>query len=146
MMPQTTVIAIQEALYSGDNEKLRNQIQTLLTQSVSSFDTAGENFYHGFVLGLCALLGSAYVTSNRESGDGRYDIQLAPKKPNLPGIIIELKAEKGCDTEQLQKLSQVALAQIEDKKYGTDMLEHGVKTIYKYGVAFSGKQVEVTVA
>ena len=143
MMPQTTVVAIQEALYSGDESKLQQQIQTLLTQSVSSFDTAGENFYHGFVLGLCALLGNAYATSNRESGDGRYDIQLAPKTPTMPGIIIELKAEKHCDTEQLQKLSQTALNQIEDKKYDTEMLTHGVKSIYKYGVAFSGKNVEV---
>ena len=61
----------------------------------------------------------------------------------MPGIIIELKAEKGCDAEQLQKLSQVALAQIEDKKHDTEMLAHGVTTIFKYGVAFSGKQVEV---
>lgn len=143
MLPQTTVVAIQEALYSGDENKLQQQIQTLLTQSVSTFDTAGENFYHGFVLGLCALLGNSYTTSNRESGDGRYDIQLAPKKPTLPGIIIELKAEKHCNAEQLRMLSQTALSQIEDKKYDTEMLTHGVKTIYKYGVAFSGKNVEV---
>ena len=96
-------------------------------------------------LGLCALLGNAYATQTREFSDGRYDIQLAPKTPTLPGIIIELKAEKHCDTEHLQKLSQTALNQIEDKKYDTEMLTHGVKSIYKYGVAFSGKNVEVAV-
>ena len=78
LIPSSTAISVQEAIFSGDNARLKAQIQTLLTQSVSSFDTAGENFYHGFMLGLCALLGGAFVTSNRESGDGRYDIQLKP--------------------------------------------------------------------
>lgn len=143
IIPQSTAISIQEAIYSGDGVKLQALIQTLLTQSVSSYDTAGENFYHGFMLGLCALLGGSYTTSNRESGDGRYDIQLMPKNDILPGIIIELKAEKNCSESELKKLSEVALKQIEDKKYDTEMTAKGVKTIYKYGVAFSGKNVEV---
>lgn len=116
----------------------------LLTQSVSSFDTAGENFYHGFMLGLCALMNGAFATSNRESGDGRYDIQLKPIRKGLPGILIELKAEKKCSAEKLKKLSETALKQIEDKKYDTELLSAGVTGIYKYGVAFSGKKVEVT--
>lgn len=120
-------------------------IQNLLTQSVSSFDTGGENFYHGFVLGLCALLGDFYVTSNRESGDGRYDIQLKPRKKTLPGILIELKAEKNCTAEALKKLSETALRQINDKKYDTAMVSEGIETVYKYGVAFSGKNVAVSV-
>lgn len=145
MIPQSTAISIQEALFSGDNARLKTQIQTLLTQSVSSFDTAGENFYHGFMLGLCALLGGSFVTSNRESGDGRYDIQLKPIKNGLPGILIELKAEKDCSDERLKKLSEIALQQINDKKYDTELTADGVKTIYKYGVAFSRKKVEVAV-
>ncbi len=143
IIPQSTAISIQEAIYSGDGVKLRTLIQTLLTQSVSCYDTAGENFYHGFMLGLCALLGGSYTTSNRESGDGRYDIQLMPKNDLLPGIIIELKAEKDCSADELKKLSETALKQIEDKKYDTEMTAKGIKTIYKYGVAFSGKTVEV---
>ena len=63
-----------------------------------------RNFYHGFVLGLCALVNDSYVTSNRESGDGRYDIQLMPKNKHLPGILIELKAEKDCDEKALEKV------------------------------------------
>lgn len=145
IIPQPTAISIQEAIFSGDNEKLKILIQTLLTQSVSSFDTAGENFYHGFMLGLCALLGDSFTTSNRESGDGRYDIQLKPLKKNLPGILIELKAEKDCSEERMKKLSQIALQQIIDKKYDTDLIADGIETIYKYGVAFSGKKVDVTV-
>ncbi len=143
IIPQSTAISIQEAIYSGDAVKLQTLIQTLLTQSVSCYDTAGENFYHGFMLGLCALLGGSYTTSNRESGDGRYDIQLMPKTDRLPGIIIELKAEKNCSADELKKLSETALKQIEDKKYDTEMTAKGVKNIYKYGVAFSGKSVEV---
>lgn len=145
IIPQPIAITIQEAIFSGDNEKLKASIQTLLTQSVSSFDTAGENFYHGFMLGLCALLGGFFVSSNRESGDGRYDIQLKPMQQNLPGILIELKAEKNCTKEQLKKLSETALKQIKEKKYDTELIAAGVNTIYKYGVAFCGKNVEVTV-
>lgn len=62
-------------IFSGDNSKRKSSIQALLIQSVSSFDAAGENFYHGFVLGLCALLGGSFVSSSRASGNGRYDIQ-----------------------------------------------------------------------
>ena len=143
MIPQSTAISIQEAIFSGDNEKLQSQIQRLLLQSVSSFDTAGENFYHGFMLGLCALLGKSFVTSNREAGEGRYDIQLKPMRPELPGILIELKAEKNCSSERLKKLSQLALQQIDDKKYDAALATEGVNVIYKYGVAFSGKRVEI---
>ena len=94
---------------------------------------------------VCALLGGAFVTSNRESGDGRYDIQLKPTQKGLPGILNELKAEKNCSDEQLTKLSETALQQINDKKYETELTTAGVRTIYKYGVAFSGKKVEVAV-
>lgn len=145
IIPQPTAVSIQEAIFSGDNIRLRTAIQTLLTQSVSSFDTAGENFYHGFMLGLCAVLGGSFVSSNKESGDGRYDIQLKPMQKNLPGILIELKAEKNCTEDELRKLSETALQQIIDKKYDTELTVAGIKTIYKYGVAFSGKKVEIAV-
>ena len=145
MIPQSTAIAVQEAIFSGDNRKLKTQIQTLLMESVSSFDTAGENFYHGFMLGLCALLGGFFVTSNRESGEGRYDIQLKPVKKGLPGIIIELKAEKNGTEESLKQLSETALKQIQEKQYDTELRAAGVEVIYKYGVAFCGKRVEVAV-
>ncbi len=144
VIPLEITISIQEAIFSGDSEKLQILIQRLLTETVSSFDTAGENFYHGFMLGLCALFGGCYITSNRESGNGRYDIQLMPKNNTFPGILIELKAGKNCTENELKKLSENALKQIIDKKYDTDMILQGVKTIYKYGVAFCGKYVEIT--
>ncbi len=143
IIPQSTAVSIQEAIFSGDNEKIQALLQTLLIQSVSSFDTAGENFYHGFVLGLCAMLGGVFVLSNRESGEGRYDVELRPKSNRLPGILIELKAEKDCTEDRLKKLSEAALKQISNKKYDTEMKTAGIKVIYKYGVAFSGKRVAV---
>ncbi len=143
LIPQATAIAVEEAIFSGNGEKLRDIISNFLIQSVSAFDAAGENFYHGFMLGVCALFGNSYVTSNRESGDGRYDIALSPKVSNLPSIIIELKAEKNCNENELQELAKTALKQINDKKYDTELKSKGVKTIYKYGVAFSGKHVAV---
>ena len=70
---------------------------------------------------------------------------MKPTKKELPGILIELKAEKNCSDEQLKKLSETALQQINDKEYETELTTAGVKMIYKYGVVFSGKKVEVTV-
>lgn len=69
---------------------------------------------------------------------------MKPRKKGLPGILIELKAEKNCSKEKLKKLAESALQQINAKKYETELMASGVKTVYKYGLAFSGKKVEVT--
>ena len=145
IIPQSIAISVQEAIYSGDSKRIQALIHNLLLQSASSFDTVGENFYHGFMLGLCAMLSGSYTTSNRESGEGRYDIQLLPRDEKLPGILIELKAEKNCSEDELKKLSETALQQINDRKYDTEMTSMGITAIHKYGVAFSGKSVEVAV-
>ncbi len=144
IMPPSTAILIQEALYTNNASELKEYFQKLLIESASSFDTVGESFYHGLVLGLCAMLDDYYyVTSNRESGEGRYDIQLMPRDPKRAGIIIELKARSNCAKEALRVQATEARCQIDDKKYDTDMLQKGIKTILKYGVAFSGKTVEI---
>ena len=145
IIPQSLAIPIQEAIYSGDSDKLKGLLEKLLLQSASFYDTVGENFYHGFMLGLCALLSGYYTTSNRESGKGRYDIQLSPKNNRLPGVIIELKSGKDCSDAALKELSKTALQQIIQKKYQTEMKAKGVPVIYQYGVAFCGKNVEVTI-
>ena len=145
VIPQATSISIQEAIFANDADKLQKCLHKLLLQSASCYDTAGENFYHGLVLGLCAMLDKHYyVTSNRESGEGRYDIQLMPRNNKRPGVLIELKAEKGCSDDKLKELSQAALQQIYDRKYDAEMDVKGITTIFKYGVAFSGKKVEIT--
>ena len=144
IIPQSTAISIQEAIYSGNSTALQNLLQKLLLESVSNFDTAHENFYHGLVLGLCVILDNRYeITSNRESGTGRYDIALTPKTEGLPGILIELKAAKDVSAEQLRKLAQEALTQIEEKQYDTVMKARNISPIFKYGVAFCGKNVEI---
>mgnify|MGYP004513700221 FL=1 len=145
IVPQATAISIQEAIYSGDTAALQKNLGTLLMQSVSSYDTVGENFYHGLVLGLCATLDNRfYITSNRESGEGRYDICLCPKDGKLPGILIELKAAKDCTEDELKQLSEKALTQIDNRKYETELTVKGIRNILKYGVAFSGKKVQIT--
>ena len=145
IVPQATAISIQEAIYSNNATALQKHLGTLLMQSASSYDTVGENFYHGLVLGLCATLDNRYyITSNRESGEGRYDICLCPKDTKMPGVLIELKAAKDCSDDELKKLSETALQQINDRKYETELTTKGVKNIFKYGVAFSGKKVKIT--
>ena len=142
IIPAAASISIQEALYTGNVLSLKTELHKLLRESVSYYDTAGENFYHGLVLGLCAAMSDRYyVTSNRESGYGRYDIQLMPKEHDFPGILIELKAMKHCD--HLKSLAAEALQQIKEQSYAAEMQAKGITNICKYGVAFSGKYVEI---
>lgn len=143
IIPQSTASAIQLAIYANDSQALQQNLRELLLQSVSCFDAVGENFYHGLLLGMCAAMEQYRVTSNRESGEGRYDICLTPKSEHLPGILIELKYGKNYSKSELQNLAQTALQQINDRLYDTELTSSGVKTIFKYGVAFSGKAVEV---
>ena len=144
IVPPSLTVSIQEALFSGNGNALRQSIQSLLLESVSAFDAAGENFYQGLVLGLCAMMDSRYmVRSNRESGKGRYDIGLIPKVRSLPGILIELKAAGKNDRANLKTLAEAGLSQIRDKSYETEMRSQGISTIYRYGVAFRGKDVEI---
>ena len=146
IVSQSSAVEIQEAIYSNDSTRLQQQLRKLLLQSASSFDTTGELFFHGLFLGICALFDDQYyVTSNRESGEGRFDIQLMPKNNSRPGVLIELKSKKDLSKEHLETLAQDALNQINEKRYDTEMITHGIATIFKYGVAFSGKNVAVCV-
>lgn len=130
------------ALRSGNTDLFTNTLQKYLMQSASTFDTAHENFYHGTVFGMLAIMSdSYYISSNRESGDGRFDIQLEPKDKTQNGYIIEFKAGKDVADSELKSLAKDALKQIRDKKYYTDMEYHGIKNIGLFGIAFSGKHV-----
>ena len=144
LIPQSTAISIQEALYTKDAQQLQTQMSKLLMQSASYYDTVGESFYHGLVLGLCAMMDHRYdITSNRESGEGHYDIQLMPKMKQDPGILIEFKAANKASEQELHTLAEAALEQIEERRYDTEMITRGVISIFKYGVAFSGKHAVV---
>ena len=99
------------------------------------------------VLGLVASLSSKYyIRSNRESGEGRFDLQLEPKDKVLPGILMEFKAIPISDKDKLSELAEEALAQTEDKNYRRDLEDRGISDIVRYGIAFSGKNVEVRIA
>ncbi len=92
VIPPSSALAIQQAIITQDVSALQKHLQDFLRQTVSSFDTGNESFYHGLMLGLYAIMNNLYqVTSNRESGDGRYDIQMKPYNKKLPGILIEIK-------------------------------------------------------
>ena len=144
VIPPAAAISIQEAIYMMDIPKLQSKLKTFLHQTISFHDAANETFYHGMVLGFCAMLDNQYhITSNREAGNGRFDIQMLPLNKKLPGILIELKAGKNCTEEQLDELAEIALKQINDKQYHIEMHSQGVQEILQYGIAFSGKSVIV---
>ncbi|WP_026510870.1 AAA family ATPase [Butyrivibrio sp. LC3010] len=133
-----------ESLYSNDIDKLQKSIGEYVLKSVSFFDAGTEGFYHGLMLGLIAMMDNQYmVKSNRESGYGRYDVNLIPRNKKMTGIIMELKYEKGLDEKGLNKLADEALRQIDDKEYVTEMKDEGVSDILKLGMAFSGKNVVI---
>ena len=141
-----------KALLKGDIKAMNVYMNRVALQTFSYFDTGKnpsfdgpERFYHGFVLGLIVDLAEEYiVTSNRESGFGRYDVVIEPKvaKKN-PAFILEFKVYDGDDEETLSDTVTAALAQIEDKKYEADLIARGIlsENIRKYGFAFEGKKV-----
>ena len=141
---ENTVMNLANALYDKDAPKIKEALNTFMMKTISYYDNLKENYYHGLMLGLLAIGESNYdIRSNRESGLGRYDIQLIPKKSVLPGIIIEVKAADKDAGVELSKLAQTALKQIDEKKYDTELCAQGVNDIIKYGVAFQGKTVEI---
>ena len=143
------------ALISSDIESMNEYMNDVALNTFSSFDSgkhnserkAPENFFHGFVLGLIVDQTENYIiTSNRESGYGRYDIMLEPiDKTNekLPGIVIEFKVINPRKENSLEETVAAALKQIEEKNYNAELIKRGVKeeNIHHYGFAFRGKEV-----
>ena len=136
-----------QALLQGDTEAMNYFMNRLCLATFSYFDVGQdepEKFYHGFVLGLMAEQMENYtLKSNRESGFGRYDVMLIPKKENLPAIIMEFKSKSRMYTETLEEALQKALQQIEEKNYDAELLALGIpkEHIRHYGFAFEGKKV-----
>ena len=136
-------ISISQAIFSKDTQKLQALLEDFMVKSISSIDGANEGFYHGMMLGLCAILGNRYkIRSNRESGLGRFDIQLMPLTKGMPGFIFEFKHTKDEHTD-LSALADSALQQIETKKYDTELRDNGVNSIIRIGIAFRGKSAVV---
>lgn len=136
-------ISISQAIFSGDVDKLQSLLDKFMLESISSLDGANEGFYHGMMLGLCAVLSNRYqVRSNRESGLGRFDVMLIPRVKSMPGFVYEFKFTKD-EKEDLNELADTALKQIDEKKYETELLDSGVNNIIKIGIAFRGKNAVV---
>ena len=136
-------ISIHQAIFSKDTSKLQSLLEDFMLKSISTMDGASEAFYHGMMLGLCAVLGSQYkVRSNRESGLGRFDIELLPMVQGIPGFIFEFKHTKDINAD-LDSLANSALKQIDDMKYDTELKDFGVKNIVKIGIAFRQKSAVV---
>ena len=135
---------IEKAVYLADGKRLREALRKYMVYSISFYDGAAEGFYHGMVLGLVASLSSQYyIRSNRESGEGRFDMQLEPKDTSLPGIIMEFKAVPASENNDLEKLADEALNQTANREYYREMEERGINDIVRYGIAFCGKKAEV---
>lgn len=145
----STAIAIQQAIMMQDVPNLQKHLQDFLRQTISIYDASSESFYHGLMLGLYAIMNNRYrITSNREAGNGRYDIQMMPLNQKMPGILIELKVLRGMVapenvTEKLTALSEAALRQIDEKNYAFEMQDEGVTQMMKLGIAFYKKQAEI---
>ena len=143
--------AFIKALLFGDVKAMNVYMNKVAMSMFSYFDTGKnpsgeepERFYHGFVLGLMVELADRYVlTSNRESGFGRYDVMLEPRRAEDDGIIIEFKVQDAEEEKELADTVKAALKQIEEKKYDTMLVEKGVpkEKIRSYGFAFRGKEV-----
>ena len=136
---------IAAALLDRDPVALKKALGRFLVESVSYFDSAAEGFYHGLTLGFLAILRNRYrVTSNGESGDGRFDLMLRPYLPGFPGFVIEVKAAD-TDADDLKALAAAALRQIDEKDYPAALRAEGVAEVVKLGLAYRAKRVELAV-
>ena len=143
-----------KALLQNDVKYMNYYMNDVALNTFSSFDTGNrpsdmtqpERFYHGFVLGLIVELASEYyITSNRESGFGRYDVCLEPKKAGAPAYVLEFKVHDPDEEATLDDTVKKALEQIKEKKYDAQLLKRGIdkKNIHHYGFAFEGKKVKI---
>ena len=138
-----------KALLEGNIDDMMDTLSEICEDMISTFDGSGkaapENFYHGLVIGLLVELRDRYeIKSNRESGLGRYDVMLRPKDKKDNAVIIEFKAKRRSEKgKTLDELCDMALKQIEDKKYEAELLEAGFdkEKIIKLAFAFEGKEV-----
>ncbi len=125
-----------QALIDRDVETLEEEIVELLMETIS-FNDAYESFYHGFLTGILSGMKGYTVKSNREGGSGRSDLFIRPVTRRKPAYVLEFKVAK--TFTDLEKMAEAALQQIEDRQYVRELEDDGYQTVYRYGVAFFGK-------
>ncbi len=138
----------ENALLSNDVDFMQEYLERIIRSTFSFFDVSGEEperFFHGFILGIIINMRDRFIiTSNRESGLGRYDVVLIPKEPaKNHAIILEFKVFRPRREADLVESAKNALDQIEEKHYEDSIIEQGISpdNIYKYGIAFKGKEI-----
>ena len=145
IIPKETAMSVREAIYRADKEELRKHIHNLIMHTVSF--NAGDSdriFYHGLVLGLCAMLGNRYhIITSQEAQTGNFAIEMMPLEINLPGILIQTKAVASGGMSQLEPLARFAVKQISNRQYDTEAKARYVAAALKYGVAYSGTAINV---
>ncbi len=139
------------ALLLGNTKEMNAYMNRIALATFSYFDTGNrpsgaepERFYHGFVLGLMVELADRYViTPNRESGFGRYDVMLKPRKDEDDAVILEFKVHDADEETDLQDTVNAALRQIEAMNYKEALIAEGIskERIRAYGFGFEGKRV-----
>lgn len=146
----SSAIVLQQTLLMGNMDRFQEELQEFIISTVSFHDTSTEGFYHGLMLGMSAIMNQYYeLTSNREAGEGRYDVQLKPRTKEYPGFIIEIKAapknlEETADIDkELEKLALQGLEQIEKKQYAAELKKCGCGRIIQIGIAFYKKRCKV---
>ena len=137
-----SLMDVRTAFFSRDPDAFREHVERFLLESASYFDASAEGFYHGLVLGMLSFMRDVYViTSNRESGYGRFDIMLKPRAEHLdfPAVVIEVKAAK-TEADDLDALAAEARRQIDEKNYAASLDAENVTDIMKFGIAFFNKR------
>lgn len=138
---KSALVRLMQALLAGDAEKAQTGLSKFLVSMVSAFDTgAKESFYHGFVLGMTAVLVPDYeVQSNRKAGRGRFDVAVFPKDTSKTGLLFEFKT--AASEAELAAKADEALQQMAERDYLAPFRAREIQQVHQYGVAFCGKQV-----
>ena len=140
---------LTEALLTGDAEVFEEQLQAFVTDVLSFHDPGklhAERVYHGFVVGLLAVLEPGHqVRSNRESGKGRSDVLIRPTRPGNPGVVLELKVARPGKKTLDQALTE-GLAQLQAMDHAAELRAAGATPVHAFAVAFDGKEVRVRAA